>query len=62
MSGCPPISMAAGIPGERARGYCHERRFSGAILADQRVDFTLDHIQADAAKRDDARKSLDDVR
>ena len=52
----------AGIPGERARGYCHERRFSGAILADQRVDFTLGNIQADPTKRDHAGKSLDDVR
>ena len=58
----PTDFNAAGIPGKRARGYRHERRFSGTILADQRVDFTLDHIQTDAAKRDDARKRLDDVR
>jgi hypothetical protein len=53
---------AAGIPGECARGYRHQRRLSGTILANQRVDFTLDDVQTDAAKRDDARKGLDDVR
>jgi hypothetical protein len=43
VAGTNAVLMA--VPGERARGYCHERRFSGAILADQRVDFTLGNIQ-----------------
>ncbi len=44
----------AAIGSDGAECDVRERRFAGAIFADERVDFTWEQIEIDAVDRDDA--------
>jgi hypothetical protein len=54
-------SHASGIGPDSTECNICERRFAGAVFADECVDFTRAHVQVDAVDGDDARKGLADT-
>ena len=52
------IENVARIPGVDAGENLHQRRFAGAVLAHQRVDFPRHELELDFVKRPHAGKAL----
>ena len=57
----PSISTLAGVGLLDAADDLHQRRLAGAVLAEQRDDLSGVHVEAHAAQRVNARKTLVDA-